>query len=248
MKPIQSSTRHLRLAATVLLLLATACDKPDSKLMAKAAETTKAPPRVAPAAPAAQETTRAHAAVVGAPGSSPAAIEKESSPSAETVELKSIVKRMFSRTLFKLAPSSVQAYFASIATLQLQPGDETWLQRFEGRPTLPFFESVMVELQEEDGHWSLGQSELLWRPPADQAHALYDRLVAEVQAARGRKPDFGDEAEPGKPDRSLGWTWCNDRCQAIVILDTDGSASLSEPSRSQNGPSVLLHVFTPEGP
>jgi hypothetical protein len=186
---------------------------------------------------------------VGASGSIPSTTN-DSVISAETIDLKSIVKPMISRELFKLEPTKAQAYFASIAALQPQPPDQTWLRGFQGRSKLPWLQGVLIELQEEDGHWRLGQSQVTWRPSKDQARALYDRLVAEVQAARGRKPDFGeDESEGGKLQRYVGWTWCKERCQALVALDSDGHMSLDRASQiDEDRPAVLLQVFTPEGP
>ncbi|HET8933335.1 MAG TPA: hypothetical protein VFN67_07855 [Polyangiales bacterium] len=205
-------------------------------------------------APTANEPGAAHDAAIrvasDAVSTTPAEIKTDNPISVESVDLKSIVKPMLARELFKLEPTRAQAYFANIAALQPQPSDESWEQTYRGTSKQPWLDSVLIELAEVDGRWGLGQSQITWRPPKAQARALYDRLVAEVQRARGRKPDFGeDESEGGKQQRFAGWSWCKDACQAIVALDSNGRMSIDSPSQiDQNRPAVLLKVFTPEGP
>jgi hypothetical protein len=172
----------------------------------------------------------------------------DSATTVEAIELKSIVAMMFSRELFKLDPTTAQAYFANIATLQPRPSEQSWQKTFAGPSRLPWMEEVLVELHDVGGRWILGRSQISWRPPAAQARALYDRLVAEVRAARKRKPNFGeDESADGKDQRFVGWTWCNQSCEAIVQLGSHVSSE-APPQMGDNQPGVLLQVYTPEGP
>lgn len=181
-------------------------------------------------------------------GSAPT--EDKISDSTTTLDLGSIVRPMFSRELFKLEPTRAQAYFAGIAALQAKPSDESSEQAFAGRSELPWLETVLLELHESEGRWSLSEAQITWRPPKPQARKLYDRLVTEVNAARGRKASFGrDESEGDKEQRFAGWTWNKGACEAIVALDSSGRFSVDEALRFDGDhPAVLLKVYTPEGP
>jgi hypothetical protein len=245
-----------------LLSFVVACGKPELKTSeptianssARMEQQTSALPSVRPrdvnAVTGAAEAGAAKAQKIDAVGSTTASAST-AGISAETIDLKSIVKPMLERSLFKLGPETVQAYFTNIADLQPRPTEETWLRGFQGRSKLPWLHGALIELQqEEDGRWRLGQSQVTWFPPKDQARGFYDRLVAVVRAVRARKPDFGEDESTGeKLQRHSGWTWCRDRCQAVVALDSDGHMSLDQTIQvDENRPVVLLQVFTPEGP
>ena len=207
-------------------------------------------PHVQQPAPVSKTPTVASGTKPGASDSASVLTANDGEISAENMELRSIVKLMLSRELFKLQPTNAQAYFADIAVLHPQPSDEAWLKRFEGRSKLPWMENVIVELQEEGERWQLGQSQLTWRPPRHQALALYERLVQEVQKVRGRKPNFArDESEGMKLQRQVGWNWCKEACEAIVALDSDGHSSSAKSSQiDENHPALTFTVYIPEGP
>lgn len=160
------------------------------------------------------------------------------------------LQRMFSPKLFKLSPAKAEAYFTGVATLQLRESDESWSRSFAGPSHSPWMAgmSLVLERDEPAAAWRLGQAVVAWNPPKDRARALYDRLVAQVQAIRHREPDFGGE-ESDSHEALRGWSWCGDRCQAHVQLDNTGKAAggMSLPV-AEGQPVVVLTVFTPEGP
>lgn len=256
--------KHKCIGRVACLLLVTACNRPRSTESASAIQNnvasaeheTALAPSVRSATAVETRTTPESASGLAADAkasavtATPSETKTDNPLSVESIDLKAIVKPMFSRELFKMEPTRAQAYFANVAALQPVPSDESWVQTFKGTSKQPWLEGVLLELNEVDGRWGLRQSQVTWRPPKAQARAFYDRLVAEVRATRGRKPDFGeDESEGGKQQRFAGWSWCKDTCQAIVALDSNGRMSIDRSLQiDENRPAVLLTVFTPEGP
>lgn len=201
--------------------------------------------------PPPQPTTISASPAPVAPGPD-AVAAADTVPKIDEGQLKFTVQRMLSPKLFKLTPETTVAYFESVSELQPQAVDNSWERRFIGSSRQPSMPGLMVEVDDADqsGHWRLGRAIVTWNPPKDQARALYERLVAEVRSARGRKPLFTrDESDSAHQRRSAIWTWCHEECEADIVLDTSGRAAEDQSLPVVEGqPVVMLSVYVPEGP